>query len=125
MKRFFTMLLCASLFVTLSSVPASADDPVDKAPVKKESVATKADTPEPAKACCAEKKGNCDATKPCCADKKETGDATKACCAEKKACCTEKKDCCTDKKDNSATCPKTSSCTNKEAVKETKSSGKK
>ena len=124
MKRFFTTLVCVSLFVTVCTVWASAQNQQDKAPVKQEAVAKKADASKDAtKACCAEKKENCDAKKACCADKKENCDAKKACCEEKKNDCDAKKPCCAEKKEK----PKAtaSTFTNKDATKDSKSSGKK
>jgi len=129
MKKFFITALCAGLFVTASSAWASIDDPQDKAPVKKECVEKKADvaSTDGTKACCAEKKACCAEKKACCAENTAKAGETKACCAEKKACCAEStakvsetKACCAEKKD----CPKTA-CINKEADKDTKSSGKK
>jgi len=123
MKRSFITLLFVSLFLTANFVLASGDSPEDKAPAKKESVVVKADEPkETVKTCCAEKKEKCDATKcdatkACCADKKEKCDATKACCSEKKDCPKATASTCANKEN--------SPCTNKEAAKDVKSSGKK
>ena len=101
MKKTFILVLFVSLFVTASSVLAQNDNSKAKTPAKVEKAVKKADAPKAATAaCCAENKDGCCAAK---------AGETKACCAEKKT-------------DSKATA---SCCTNKEATKETKSSGKK
>jgi hypothetical protein len=98
MKKFFILALFVGLFVSANSVWAQNDNKKSKTPAKVEATVKKADTPKAA-ACCAESKEGCSAK----------AGGTGACCAEKK----------TDTK-AAASC-----CTNKEATKETKSSGKK